>query len=106
MTDQPKQRLRDLAVLVRSKNAGPFTLTIDFFFDSAQTLRRVAESGVLRPDAVAAVYRIAPDRVRTIEVPQANALKVSLPRPWPAGEVGDCDVAGGQQFLPLLDLEA
>jgi hypothetical protein len=104
--DHPKQRLRDLAILVRSKNAGPFMLTIDFFFDSAETLRRVAESGALAPVSVASAYRIALEKVKVVEVAQANALKVSFPRPWPAGEVGDCDVAGGQQFLPLLDLQA
>jgi hypothetical protein len=106
MSEPPKQRLRDLAILVRSKNAGPFTLTIDFFFDGEAALRRVTDSGVLTPASVAQAYRVSPDRVKVIAVPQANALKVSLPRPWPAGEVGDCDVAGGQQFLPLLDLQA
>jgi len=103
MSDPPKQRLRDLAILVRSKNAGPFMLTIDVFFDGPETLRRAAESAALSADSVAEAYGVAPERVKIIAVSQANALKVSLPRPWPAGEVGDCDVAGGQQFLPLLD---
>lgn len=101
-----KRRLRDLAIFVRSKNAGPFTLTIDFFFDRAETCERVARSGALTPRTVASIYRVRPEQVKVIHVPQANALKVSLPRPKPAGEVGDSDVAGGQQFLPLLDLLA
>ena len=36
--------IADLAVLVRSKNAGPFWLTIDIMFDDADNYRRVRDS--------------------------------------------------------------
>ena len=97
-------RLRDLAVFIRSKNAGPFMLTIDIFFNSAADCRRVIESRILSTAAVAAIYRIEPASVQIIHVQQSNALKISIPRPLAAGDVGDRDVAGGQQFSPLLDL--
>lgn len=97
-------RLRDLAVFVRSKNAGPFMLTIDLFFDGTETVERVIASGILSAEAIARIYRLDAASVRIIRVPQAHAIKVSFPRPLPAGDVGDTDVAGGQQFLPLLDL--
>jgi hypothetical protein len=42
--------------------------------------------------------------VQIVHVHQSNALKISIPRPLAAGDVGDRDVAGGQQFAPLLDL--
>ena len=98
-------RLRDLAVFVRSKNAGPFMLTIDLFFDGATECQRVVDAGRLTPERVAAIYRIEAATVKIIHVAPANALKISFPRPLAAGDVGDCDVAGGQQFAPLLDLE-
>lgn len=98
-------RLRDLAGLIRSKNAGPFMLTIDIFFDDAETCVRVLGSGVLSPYAVAQLYSVDPAEVLVLHVPQAAAIKVSLPRPFAAGEVGERDVAGGQQFAPLLDLQ-
>lgn len=97
-------RLRDLAIFVRSKNAGPFMLTLDFFFRDAADCERVAQSGVLSAEGVARVYGVPADSVAIIPVPQASAIKVSFPRVLPAGDIGDCDVAGGQQFVPLLDL--
>jgi hypothetical protein len=97
-------RVRDLAVFVRSKNAGPFMLTIDIFFGSTADCRRVIESRILSASAVATVYRIEASTVQIIHVAQSNALKISIPRPLAAGDVGDRDVAGGQQFAPLLDL--
>lgn len=96
--------LRDLAVFIRSKNAGPFVLTIDIFFDGPEKCRHVIDSGVLGSEQVAALYRIAPTGIRIIHVSQANALKISIPRPLVAGDVGDRDVAGGQQFAPILDV--
>ena len=46
-------RLRDVASLVRSKNAGPFELTIDIMFPDTTTYRRVAESGAVLTSAAA-----------------------------------------------------
>ncbi len=97
-------RLRDLAVFIRSKNAGPFVLTIDIFFASASDCERVVRSEVLAAQHVGELYRIDPATVLIIHVPQSNALKISIPRPLAAGDVGDRDVAGGQQFAPLLNL--
>lgn len=98
------RRLRDIAVFVRSKNAGPFVLTIDIFFDSAETCRAVIEGGSLAADRVAQIYRVPVEGIRVIHVLQANAIKLSIPRPLVAGDIGDRDVAGGQQFAPILDL--
>jgi len=98
-------RLRDLAVFVRSKNAGPFMLTIDVFFEGPADCQRVIDSGVITPQKIASLYAVAQDSIKIIHVVPAHALKISFPRPLPAGDVGDSDVAGGQQFVPLLNLE-
>jgi hypothetical protein len=79
-------------------------LTIDLFFTGPADCRRVIDAEVLTPNKIAAIYKVSPATVQIIYVAPANALKVSLPRPRAAGEVGDCDVAGGQQFSPLMDL--
>jgi hypothetical protein len=97
-------RLRDLSIFIRSKNAGPFMLTIDIFFDGPKDYQRVIDSRVLTAQSIAGIYRVDSTTVRIIHVAQANAIKVSLPRPIVAGDIGDCDVAGGQQFAPLMDL--
>ena len=41
--------IADLAVLVRSKNAGPFWLTIDIMFDDEGKYRRVRDSAMITP---------------------------------------------------------
>ena len=45
-------KLKDLAQLIRSKNAGPFVLTFDIMFDSMQDYLRVRDSGVISQGAV------------------------------------------------------
>lgn len=97
-------RLRELAAFIRSKNAGPFMLTIDIFFVNSTQCERVLNSGALAPETVADIYGLACEDVRVIHLPQADALKISFPRRLTAGDIGDRDVAGGQQFAPLLNL--
>jgi hypothetical protein len=104
MTAGSTSRLRDAAAFIRSKNAGPFMLTIDVFFDDDEQCARVLSSGTISPEAIARLYPVAAGDVRIIHVAQAKAIKITLPRPFAAGETGDRDVAGGQQFAPLLDL--
>lgn len=98
-------RLRDAAAMIRSKNAGPFLLTVDVFFDDDTRCRQVLDSGTVTPETVAALYGVPAGDVRIIHVPQAKAVKITIRRPLAAGDVGDNDVAGGQQFTPLLNLE-
>lgn len=45
-------KLRDLAMLIRSKNAGPFMLTIDIMFSEAAAYERVRDAGVISADLV------------------------------------------------------
>jgi hypothetical protein len=98
-------RIRDCASFVRSKNAGPFTITIDLFFPDSDTLDRAWRSASLSAEKIAALYGTAAETVRRFRVDEAMAIKISMPRPIVAGDVGDTDVAGGQQFLPLLNVE-
>jgi len=98
-------RLHELAKLVRSKNAGPFNVTFDVLFEDLDTWRRVARSGVLSQERMAALYRIPVEDVRVFHYEPGMAIKVSFPRPIPSGDPGDRDVTGGQQYAPLVDLE-
>jgi hypothetical protein len=42
-------RIRDIARVCKSKNAGPFELTIDVVFDDPALYQRVKATGVLGP---------------------------------------------------------
>lgn len=95
--------LSELARVIRSKNAGPTLLTVDVLFaDDAGFERGVAALTVAK---VAALYGRAEGDVRVVVVPQANAIKIVLPRAVPAGAPGDRDAYGAQQHAPLLDLQ-
>ncbi len=99
-----KTTIADLAVLVRSKNAGPFWLTIDIMFDREENYRRVRDSDVVNRDLVARLFRRAPDDIIVVNHDAALAIKVSFPRPQSSGSKYDSDVYGGQQYAPLLSL--
>ena len=98
-------RLIDLAQVIRSKNAGPFTLTLDVMFDDPIVYERVARSGVLEPELIGRLYAVPPAQVVIIPFPQAKALKITMPRGVASGDVSDTDVYATQQHVPLFDIE-
>jgi hypothetical protein len=98
-------KLVQLTNLIRSKNAGPFSLTFDIMFPDEQSYIRVKRSGVLGAALFAELYRCRPETVRFFECDNAFAFKFSIPRPIFQGDLGDGDLHGGQQFMPLLDIE-
>ena len=52
--------LSEVADIIRSKNAGPFRITLDVLFRDAATFRAVRDSGAITRDSVARAYGIAP----------------------------------------------
>lgn len=96
--------LYELTTVLRSKNAGPFEITIDLMFDDDDRYRRVRDAGVLTPAAVASLYAVPVEQVRVIPFDTVRAIKVTLPRTSGArgsGSPGDRDVYGAQQHAPL-----
>lgn len=98
-------KLVQLTNLIRSKNAGPFSLTFDIMFPDEKNYLRVKRSGVLNVGLFAKLYQCRPETVRFFECDNALAFKFSIPRPIFQGDIGDGDLHGGQQFMPLVDIE-
>jgi hypothetical protein len=98
-------KLWECASLVRSKNAGPFLLTLDVLFSDRETYENVRDSGALDREVVAAIYGVPLDDLDRYVCDNALALKFSMPRRLPQGDFGDGDMHGGQQYAPLLDIE-
>ena len=98
-------KLAQLACLIRSKNAGPFVLTFDIIFADDERYHRVKRSGVLSASRFAELFHCDKSRVQFYECDNARAFKFSIPRPLAQGDIGDGDMHGGQQFVPLMDLE-
>lgn len=100
------RRLADLARVVRSKNAGPFEVTLDLIFPDRETYERVKRTGYFTRERVAALYRVAPEHVYDLVFfDPAFALKLTLARQQAQGSVGERDTYAAQQHAPLLDVE-
>jgi hypothetical protein len=98
------QTLKDVARYVRSKNAGPFWVTIDIFCDSIEAFECVRSAPSLAAEQIAGIYNIDAANIRRFEVEQLKVLKISFPRPVAQGSVRDTDSHAGQYFVPLLTL--
>jgi hypothetical protein len=100
-------RLYDLADIIRSKNAGPFTLTIDLLFNDPEIFKKVVNSQVLNPELISKLYNVDVNKVLITPFERVGAIKVTLPRPSgvSAGAPGDTDVYGSSQHYPLADVK-
>jgi hypothetical protein len=97
--------LSELADIVRSKNAGPFRITLDVLFSDPARYRLVRDSGAVTRETVAAAYSLKPSDITSIfNVDMANAIKITLRRPRTQGAFGESDMYGCQQHVPLLAL--
>lgn len=97
-------RLGDGTKLLRSKNAGPFMLTMDLLFHDIASYDHARLCGLLQPGRVAALYGVDPALVKVFLVPDVLAIKISFPRPIPSGGEGDNDVYGCQYMARLARL--
>lgn len=97
--------LMDIAKVVRSKNAGPFSITLDVLFDSEEMYRLVKEKNFLSRERIAGLYHLAPEDItEVVYFDQARGIKVTYNREISSGTIGDRDVYGAQQHAPLITL--
>jgi hypothetical protein len=98
-------RLVDVASVIRSKNAGPYQITLDIIFKERRIYERVRRSGVVNAEAISALYQITrADVLGIVGFEPACAIKITFRRPIVSGDVGDSDIYGAQHHAPLLDL--
>jgi Domain of unknown function (DUF4387) len=100
-----QQTIGELAVLVRSKNAGPFWLTLDIMFDTPEVYHRVRDADVLKKQDIAKMFNLDEKDIIVVNHDAALAIKVSFPRKHSSGSAHDSDVFGGQQYAPILSLK-
>lgn len=99
-------KLYEKAKILRSKNAGPFEITIDILFDSREEYEEVKISGKLTPEYVAKAYNLeVSDIHHFVYFDQALGIKITMARKISSGSAGDRDVYGAQQHAPLMDIE-
>lgn len=95
--------VKDVALVIRSKNAGPYELTFDLMFPSEEVYHEVKDA--ITKEKVAALYKIDESKVLSIiHFAPAYAVKVTIVRPRPSGDLGETDVYGAQQHAPFFEL--
>ena len=96
-------KLGDVAQKVRSKNAGPFWVTIDIFCGTEAAFSSV-ESG-LSTEGLAKVLGQPSQVLKRFAMPDLNVVKISLPRPQVQGSRLDRDMHGAQWAVLLAEME-
>ena len=96
--------LGELAILIRSKNAGPFNLTFDIMFEDEANYRRVLNSGAINKESFSKIYKVPIEDITFVNHDAARAIKISIPRPVFQCALEDGDTYGGQQYGPLVEL--
>ncbi|MEV4347692.1 DUF4387 family protein [Actinoplanes sp. NPDC049596] len=91
----------DLALEVRSKNAGPFWVTMEIFLRDAAGFAAVA---FVDEKIIGRLYAVSAATVRIYRIPSLNVVKISFPRPVPQGSPRDRDIHAGQHHVPLASL--
>ncbi|RAG85256.1 DUF4387 domain-containing protein [Streptacidiphilus pinicola] len=97
--------LPELVDVVRSKNAGPYELTLDLIFTTRAQYELVKRDRLIGRRVIAELYGVPEADVgEPIFYDPARAVKINLRRPLTSGDVGETDVYGAQQHGPLLAL--
>ncbi|MCI7806365.1 MAG: DUF4387 domain-containing protein [Bullifex sp.] len=97
-------KLVELAKVLRSKNSGPFQITLDVLFDSRENYERVVRSGVINRENICRAYNLQDkDITEVVFFDSAMGIKVTFNRKISSGSAFDRDVYGAQQHAPLME---
>jgi hypothetical protein len=103
--------LGDISKLLRSKNAGPFEITLHVMFDLEAEYELVKRSNLLSSHSMAKLFDITEDDIAWNGFfNQAMAYKVTIPRlrngkPTASGGYMENDVHASQQYIGFMNLE-
>ena len=98
-------KLREVCRHVRSKNAGPYWITVDLFFANGDAFTRYANAPAIGASAIGKLLGVDGAQIKRFPIPDLNVIKLSYPRRHPQGGAVERDMHGGQQYVQLLDVE-
>lgn len=96
-------QLADLVADIRSKNAGPFWITVDIFCGDNTAYQKV--SGLLDNSDIARLYQQPVDKLQRYDLPNLYVIKFSFPRTVVQGNRFDRDMHGAQYAVLLAELD-
>jgi hypothetical protein len=94
--------LADHALEIRSKNAGPFWVTMEAFMTDANGYAIAAD--LITETTIADLYAVPAADVLIFRLPALNVVKISFPRSVSQASLRDRDIHTGQHHVPLACL--
>ena len=91
-----------LADSIRSKNAGPFWVTIDIFCGDDTSFKRLSHG--LDTQQLAIALNQVEHTIKRFDIESLNVIKFSLPRPVVQGHRLDRDMHGAQWALLIGEI--
>ena len=96
-------RLADLAAKIRSKNAGPFWVTVDIFCGDAACFEEIRHR--LHTETVCARLQADPATVKRFDIESLAVIKFSVIRPAIQGSRFDRDMHGAQLAVLFAEMD-
>lgn len=96
-------KLGDAVYKIRSKNAGPFWVTIDVFCGETRVFEAVVDQ--VETAQVASIFGIPTQTIKRFDISSLNVVKFSIPRPVIQGDRFDRDMHGAQWSMLLEEIE-
>ena len=88
---------------IRSKNAGPFWITVDVFCGDKKVYKYVRNK--LKNSKVSSLFMISEQDLNRFEIDNLNVIKFSFPRKTIQGDIFDRDMHGAQLAILLSEME-
>ena len=88
---------------IRSKNAGPFWVTIDIFCGNKKIYMEVCKK--LNNSKITSLLMISKQDLKRFEIDNLNVIKFSFPRKVIQGDIFDRDMHGAQLAVLLSEMK-
>ena len=88
---------------IRSKNAGPFWITVDIFCGDKEVYKDV--SNKLKNSKISSLLMISERNLKRFEIDNLNVIKFSFPRKTIQGNIFDRDMHSAQLAVLLSELK-
>lgn len=100
-----KRILYEAAAVLRSKNSGPFSITLDVLFDDQEVYYSIKSRNIITKDIISKLYGVPLSDVSdVVYFDSALGIKVTIARKISSGSPLDNDVYGCQQHAPLMNI--
>ena len=96
-------KVGEIAESIRSKNAGPFWLTIDIFCSNKIFFTQLCND--LSTQKICNIFNLTSSQIQRYEIRDLNVIKFSLPRPSIQGAHNDRDMHGATWAELIHEIE-